>query len=249
MYVVMTYNGGATANFSKNGGTLASASFTCHWENTTVNYPRPLYVGGDAGYPHNGMLDEVRVSNIARSQGWITTEYNNQNAPTTFYSLTAEEAILTVSISSTINVVCNGQSTGSATASPSGGTPSYTYKWSSTPQQTTQTATNLFAIIYTVTVSDANLNTASVSVTITQLAAVAVSSSSFNPSCNGSANGSITITAGGGTPGYTFSYDNGGPGNNDYSGSGNPYTFNNLPAGIYRIRAKDSMGCFSPSVP
>jgi hypothetical protein len=31
-----------------------------------------------------GLIDEVRVSNIAQSANWILTEYNNQNSPTTF---------------------------------------------------------------------------------------------------------------------------------------------------------------------
>jgi len=31
-----------------------------------------------------GLIDEVRVSNIARSANWIETEYNNQNDPATF---------------------------------------------------------------------------------------------------------------------------------------------------------------------
>ncbi len=34
----------------------------------------------------NGSLDEVRLSNTARSADWIATEYNNQNSPATFYS-------------------------------------------------------------------------------------------------------------------------------------------------------------------
>jgi hypothetical protein len=39
----------------------------------------------------NVILDEVRVSNIARSAGWISTEYNNQSAPATFYTVGAEQ--------------------------------------------------------------------------------------------------------------------------------------------------------------
>lgn len=35
----------------------------------------------------DGLMDEVRISNIARSAGWITTEYNNQSDPATFYSI------------------------------------------------------------------------------------------------------------------------------------------------------------------
>ena len=39
----------------------------------------------------NVILDEVRVSNTVRSAGWILTEYNNQNAPATFYTVGAEQ--------------------------------------------------------------------------------------------------------------------------------------------------------------
>jgi len=45
---------------------------------------------GQVGYDEelfNGVIDEVRISDIARSGDWIQTEYNNQNSPSTFYSL------------------------------------------------------------------------------------------------------------------------------------------------------------------
>ncbi|MDD1662133.1 MAG: LamG domain-containing protein [Methanomicrobiales archaeon] len=38
----------------------------------------------------NGMVDEVRVASKARSSSWIQTEYNNQNSPSTFYSVDYE---------------------------------------------------------------------------------------------------------------------------------------------------------------
>lgn len=37
-------------------------------------------------------VDEVRLSNIARTANWITTEYNNQSAPLAFYSMGANAA-------------------------------------------------------------------------------------------------------------------------------------------------------------
>jgi len=40
----------------------------------------------------NGTLDEVRISNTARSASWIATEYNNQNSPESFYAVGEEEA-------------------------------------------------------------------------------------------------------------------------------------------------------------
>jgi hypothetical protein len=39
----------------------------------------------------NAILDEVRIATVARSAGWIATERNNQNAPTTFYAVGPEE--------------------------------------------------------------------------------------------------------------------------------------------------------------
>jgi hypothetical protein len=31
------------------------------------------------------MLDEVRIANTPRSPNWLRTEYNNQQAPASFY--------------------------------------------------------------------------------------------------------------------------------------------------------------------
>ncbi len=40
----------------------------------------------------NGIVDEARVSASARSADWIAAEYNNQNAPSTFYTASAQES-------------------------------------------------------------------------------------------------------------------------------------------------------------
>jgi len=39
----------------------------------------------------NGTIDEVRISNVARSTAWIQTSYNNEKDPTTFYTIIGEE--------------------------------------------------------------------------------------------------------------------------------------------------------------
>ncbi len=44
----------------------------------------------NAGRFWNGTLDEIRVASVARAANWVTTEYNNQSAPTTFQTLGAE---------------------------------------------------------------------------------------------------------------------------------------------------------------
>lgn len=40
--------------------------------------------------PYNGLIDEVRAASVARSADWITTEFNNQSSPGTFFSVGAE---------------------------------------------------------------------------------------------------------------------------------------------------------------
>ncbi|MFX0145971.1 MAG: LamG-like jellyroll fold domain-containing protein, partial [Candidatus Hodarchaeota archaeon] len=42
----------------------------------------------------NGTLDEIRLSNIARSSDWIATEYNNQYNPSNFSSIGTEKTTL-----------------------------------------------------------------------------------------------------------------------------------------------------------
>jgi hypothetical protein len=42
-------------------------------------------------YFYDGSMDEVRISKVCRSSGWILTEYNNQNDPSSFLSFEPEE--------------------------------------------------------------------------------------------------------------------------------------------------------------
>lgn len=39
-----------------------------------------------------GAIDEVRISTISRTSSWISTEYNNENSPGTFYTIGAMES-------------------------------------------------------------------------------------------------------------------------------------------------------------
>lgn len=53
-----------------------------------------FYVGSyfnGSQYKIDGMLDELRISNLKRTDDWDTTVYNNQNSPATFYSISGEQ--------------------------------------------------------------------------------------------------------------------------------------------------------------
>ncbi|MHA2143766.1 MAG: DUF2341 domain-containing protein, partial [Candidatus Thorarchaeota archaeon] len=46
--------------------------------------------------PVDGVIDEIRISHEARSDGWIVTEYNNQYDPSSFYSVGVEKLVLPI---------------------------------------------------------------------------------------------------------------------------------------------------------
>ena len=63
---------------------------TTAWDGTSVTGTSELRIGRstDAALQDwDGGIDEVRVSSVARSAGWIATEYRNQRSPSTFYAL------------------------------------------------------------------------------------------------------------------------------------------------------------------
>lgn len=47
-------------------------------------------VGESSGTFADGPIDELRVSTSVRSAGWITTEYNSTNSPSSFYAIGSE---------------------------------------------------------------------------------------------------------------------------------------------------------------
>ena len=142
----------------------------------------------------------------------------------------------TVNVSSQTNVTCNGGSDGSATVTATGGTSPYTYAW--TPSGgTASTATGLSAGTYTVAVSDASSCIGSASVTITEPTAISVSNT-ITPADCGSTNGSIALSASGGTAPYTYSWSPSG---------GSASTASNLAPGTYTATITDASGCTTSS--
>lgn len=87
-YLTATYDG-STAKIYKNGTEIATGART----------RTPAYDGSTSiGIRHNGTLfgfqgklDEVRVASTTLSAGFIATEYNNQNSPSTFYSVSSQQ--------------------------------------------------------------------------------------------------------------------------------------------------------------
>lgn len=125
--------------------------------------------------------------------------------------------------------------TGTATASPSGGVGPYTYSWTTIPVQTTQTATNLAAGTYTVTVTDSVGCVTTQTIVVQQNGSFQVTTSLNNPTCFGGTNGSATANPSSGTPPYTYSWTT--------SPAQTTQTATNIGAGTYTVTITDSAGC------
>lgn len=88
-YVVGVYDSTNSVNRLMINGTDQTSSRTqAAFPNTTPNHVPSIAKESDGLYFWNGILDEVRVSKITRTADWSKTEYNNQNSPSTFYSVT-----------------------------------------------------------------------------------------------------------------------------------------------------------------
>ena len=112
-------------------------------------------------------------------------------------------------------IACIGQSTGTISATPSAGTPPYTYLWSANATgNTNSTISNLAAGVYTLTVTDAGGCWSTTTAIIIQPTGTALGVSlSPYPSTCGLNNGSISVAATGGVGAYTYSWSNGQTGN------------------------------------
>jgi gliding motility-associated-like protein len=129
-----------------------------------------------------------------------------------------------------VNAACNGQASGSATATVSGGTSPYTYAWSN--GATGSSASGLAAGTYSLTVTDAAGCTAIQNFTISQPTALAATTSVTNPGCaGGTASASVSVS--GGTTPYTYSWSTGAA----------TASVSGLANGTYSVVITDNRGC------
>ena len=128
-----------------------------------------------------------------------------------------------------MDALCNGSSDGSATVTTSGGTAPYTYLWMMDRQQRWQ---EHYCGSGTVTVTDA-MDVQIQGVTNLEPTVLTSTVSSMDALCNGSSDGSATVTTSGGTAPYTYLWDDGQT--TAMAGA--------LTAGSYTVTVTDANGC------
>lgn len=163
--------------------------------------------------------------------GTYTVTVNDQNSCTTNQSFIVREPTqLTASITK-VNATC-GFNNGSASANHSGGTGGVIYLWNTFA--VSQSITNLAPNNYSVTVTDINGCTANASTIINNISGPSITSFNIDSvKCFSGNDGAINITVGGGTPTYSFLWNDG---NTDEDRTG-------LTAGTYTVTITDANSC------
>lgn len=214
---------GGTVNFSTNiTANVASYSWvfqggtpgTSNIQNPSVIYNTPN------GTPYNVSL---------------TITFNNGN-PAQTLSLPIVNVFSVQTPITLTNVTCNGGNNGTASLTITG-SGNYNIVWFPTGPLNNPNATNLPARDYTVQITDLSSNcpTAVIPFTINEPSAITFTSTTTDITCFGLNNGTININnVNGGTPGYTFTWNDIGLGTANRTG---------LSAGNYICTITDAVGC------
>lgn len=234
--------------------TITDASNNTVTGSVFINQPSPLSVGLSATQvscngDSDGLITAIPAGGTSPysfnwSTGATTSTINNLSAGT--YSVTItddnqcqtvnttvifEPAAITSSIGIDNEISCFGGNDGALTVSVSGGTPNYSYSWST--GATTASINNLNAGVYTVTITDANGCAQVEGLNLGQPSVLTLTLESTDETVFGGNDGTATAIAGGGTPAYTYAWSN---------GATTP-VITNLAPGIYGVTVSDQNDC------
>ena len=168
------------------------------------------------------------------SAGTYSVVVTDANGCTATTSATVGEPPVLTAVATATDASCNGFSDGTVDLTVSGGTPPYSYSWST--GATTQDLSGVSAGTYSVVVTDANGCTANASATVGEPPALIAGATSTDASCNGFSDGTATASASGGTPPYDYQWD-------ASAGSQTTATAVGLFAGTYSVVVSDANGC------
>ncbi|MES2139780.1 MAG: PKD domain-containing protein [Bacteroidota bacterium] len=171
-----------------------------------------------------GLVSGAYTVTVTDLNGCTSTQFGN----------VGENAAPLLTISSVINVSCNGGANGSAKVSTTGGIGPFTYSWMPIGGNDS-IATALTAGSYTVTVNGSNncQSLATINPGITEPPPILITETSTPVTCFGGNDGTASVIASGGTQGYTYLWSN----------SGTSFQISNLSAQTYTIQVTDTNNC------
>ena len=225
---VLTCAATLISNVSCNGAADGSASVTVAG-GTPGSGIVPFMYAWDNG--------ETTATAVMLTAGIHTVEVTDANGCMTTCDVVIEENMaLTCMIAVTANVSCNGESDGSLEVAPTGGDGNYQFSLNGGPFQPGASFAGLPAGVSTVTVMDDNGCTSTCMATITQPMPLGCMTITTDVTDCGVNDGTIEISATGGTAGYFYDAGAGTVTNNLIS---------DLMPGTYIVTVTDANGCTS----
>lgn len=234
-------NNDGTITIIPSGGTAPFTIFGSPWNGS----PNVAVSGGNA------------VSNNMLAGSYTYIIWDAYGCPDTVYTTITQPTHLQVALQVT-NVTCHNDNDGIIQITPSGSVPNYTVTWISGPNSGpcalpvtsiisgATSFNNLCPGVYVFSVTDANGCDTTLSATVSEPSPIVLSSSTIDVLCHGDASGQASITATGGTPGYTYNWVAlagsipAGQSTNQTIGSPAP---NGIPTGTYQVTVTDANGC------
>ena len=192
-------------------------SFTTDFLNSNCGLPDGSvsvlnFTGGFPNYNYNwgsGPTTNNTLSSLLPGTYSVTvTDANNCDTNISITISPGNNLPFMASIDAKLDVICFGESSGTATAIGSDPSATYSFSWNSAPTQITQTATNLPAGQYICTLTDNITGCIDTTlVNIVEPTQLTVSAGNDASICFGE-NTNISAIAAGGTPPYNFFWDN-----------------------------------------
>ncbi|MBL0105221.1 MAG: T9SS type A sorting domain-containing protein [Bacteroidetes bacterium] len=208
-----------------------SSNVTCHGgHNGSAN----LHLTGTGPFDVlwiPGEMQNSQVTHLVAGTYNVSVSSPSGCSVTQFITIT-EPPALTIGITS-VDANCSGQA-GSAICTVGGGTMPYSYSWNTTPPQNTSSISNIFAGMYTVSVTDHNNCHIIDSVEIHGAAGFSASMSTTPASCLAT-DGTASVQTQGGSGDFTYNWS---PAVSSSS------TATGLAAGVYSVMIIDNVdGC------
>ncbi|MAW21320.1 MAG: hypothetical protein CMD16_02850 [Flavobacteriales bacterium] len=201
---ILCYNGTAQVSINVWGGTQP---FTYNWSNSDNSYSTVFSAGN-----HSINVTDINGCNFSES-----------------FNLSNPDSIIS-SPSSIIHNDCFSYNDGSVSIGIiNGGTQPFTFSIDNgNTYQNSNTFNSLFAGSYSFLISDANNCLSSTTADVYETDAITSTITTTEPSCYGYCDGSVYTITSGGTPPYTYNWNNG---------------TNNLCAGLHNVTILDVNGC------
>jgi gliding motility-associated-like protein len=207
------------SNVNCNGGSNGSISVTVNGGNSPYSYTWNPNVGNGA-----------TVTGLTAGSYYVTITDNNGCSISKSADVTEPTPL--VLTPSQFNVKCFGNATGKASVFVSGGVTPYSYTWSPSIS-TADSAINLTAGNYDITVTDANSCTINYTFNITEPTKLTSALSSVDATCFAACNGNAIASPSGGISPYTYLWCTGKTTQNAI----------NLCAGTCGVTVTDQNGC------